>query len=298
MILPFDEDLTKVFKPHTPSHTHFYGLEIEIDHRELSEEYESPCEELEIILNDHSEKLIAELPVKAVAKFDGSVRTAGFEVVTAPFTLDRYIGKLAPFTTRASALGYTSWESGRCGLHIHVNKNSLTQFQISKILSMVYNPINFKFIKMLAQRHNERYANFSNPEYGKPRRAKLDRNYSRYTAINLENRHTLEFRLFRGSLNTDTIYKNLEFVDALLHFTKSCSHSYNECSDWICFYRFIKANYKKYPNLYKFIVNQVESIRKNFEEAGQTVLPDWVRQIGIEDKNIIDKSNKRSMLKA
>jgi hypothetical protein len=108
-------------------------------------------------------------------------------------------------------LGFSSWDGQRCGLHIHVNKNSLSQFQIAKIISFIYNPDNFQFVAFMAQRHSERYADFSSSEYRQPKRVKESSrgNYARYTAVNLENKNTLEFRLFRGSLNANSFYKRL-----------------------------------------------------------------------------------------
>jgi hypothetical protein len=39
----------------------------------------------------------------------------------------------------------------------------------------------------------------------------------RYMAVNLENSHTVEFRLFRGTLNANTLFATLELVDLLVN---------------------------------------------------------------------------------
>ena len=43
----------------------------------------------------------------------------------------------------------------------------------------------------------------------------------RYFAINLTNIHTIEFRLFRGTLRLDTFFSTLQFVNTLVNKVKS-----------------------------------------------------------------------------
>ena len=40
----------------------------------------------------------------------------------------------------------------------------------------------------------------------------------RYNAVNLNNRNTVEFRLFRGTLKVDTIKATLQMLDLLINF--------------------------------------------------------------------------------
>jgi len=48
---------------------------------------------------------------------------------------------------------------------------------------------------------------------------------TRYQAVNFENRNTVEFRLFRGTLNYTTFMATLEIVDALVHWANQLSIS-------------------------------------------------------------------------
>ena len=50
-------------------------------------------------------------------------------------------------------------------------------------------------------------------------------NGTRYQAVNFENRNTVEFRLFRGTLNFSTFMATLEIVDALVHWARQLSIS-------------------------------------------------------------------------
>ena len=51
-------------------------------------------------------------------------------------------------------------------------------------------------------------------------KAKKTANKGRYQAINLQNRHTVEFRFFRGTLRHDTIIASIQFVDTLINYAK------------------------------------------------------------------------------
>jgi len=263
-ILPYDEDLTEIFKPNTPAHTRYYGMELEICNIDLGQEYcdedGEATDELYEYMDSDAKILLDTCPVKAVAKSDGSVGLGGFEIVTAPYTLDKYIGKLGGLTKKCMELGYSSWKNEKCGLHIHVNRNSLSHFQIAKICGFVYYPNNYNFIRCISQRHSS-YAHFNDDRYMRAERIKRSDGWSRYTAINLDNEHTVEFRMFRGSLLDLTIYKNFEFVDAIIKFTDTCKASYNDCLTHVAFLYFLKSCYKEYPHLISFLINESEKSR-------------------------------------
>lgn len=260
MILSYDANISRALDCSTPSTSRFYGIELEVDNSYLSEEYKNEDDEkgddLCRILNDDADKMLDACPVNAVAKHDGSLLLAGFEIVTSPNPIDRYIDKMDGMLEVISSMGYSSWDSKRCGIHIHVNKNSLSPFQIAKILAFIYNPANFRFVKTIAQRHNDRYASFSNVDYGKPKRIKYPFDFDRYTAINLHNRNTVEFRMFRGTLLPKRLYKNLEFVDSLIEFTSTCNNSFGDCQGWETYVKYVTLQYKKYPYLYAFLAQK------------------------------------------
>ncbi len=58
-------------------------------------------------------------------KHDGSI-DEGFELVSYPMTLDYHIATMPwlDILTMAQRLGYLSYQTSTCGLHIHVNRNS------------------------------------------------------------------------------------------------------------------------------------------------------------------------------
>jgi hypothetical protein len=145
-----------------------------------------------------------------------------------------------------------------CGLHIHVSRDALTVMQIGKIREFLYNPENRKFIAKIAGRDNSSYARIEKtvsitdvaPE-----------NYSaehqeRYDAVNLRNQHTIEFRLFASTNTYNILMHRLDFVKALIDFTKPCAVSVKNLSDikkLDVFTEFLNQNKKEYPFLSQFL---------------------------------------------
>jgi hypothetical protein len=76
---------------------------------------------------------------------------------------------------------------------------------------------------------------------------KKEGNSARYVAINLQNYATIEIRIFRGTLNGQSFYKNIEFVYSLFMYTKE----HNEIS--LQGYKDYIENSCDYSNLKKFI---------------------------------------------
>jgi hypothetical protein len=58
-------------------------------------------------------------------------------------------------------------------------------------------------------------------EYDAICKAKQSGEHSRYKAVNLKNRHTVEFRFFRGTLRHGTILASIQFVDTLINYVSS-----------------------------------------------------------------------------
>ena len=130
----------------------------------------------------------------------------------------------------------------------------MSPLQLAKIIKFIYNKDNRPFIKKIAQREEKQYAEFSEGKdcaYVKGKRG-LDK----YTAVNLLPKHTIEFRLFRGTLNHRAFHKNLEFVHALIHFCLPSLYSIRETSIWWNFMDYVRIHAKTYPNLLSYCVDK------------------------------------------
>ncbi len=191
----------------------FMGVELEVDgggqsSRNAGELYE--------IANGESERIYI--------KHDGSLEN-GFEIVTHPMSLD-YHRRNMPWkrlVERASEMDYLSHKTETCGLHVHVSRNCFgddcvtQELKISKVLYIIERF--WAELLLFSRRTEEQLAQWAQ-RYGYEETPKhiLDKakiNGNRYRCINLENADTIEFRIFRGTLNYNTIIAALEMVDVI-----------------------------------------------------------------------------------
>jgi hypothetical protein len=108
---------------------------------------------------------------------------------------------------------------------------------------------------VLAGRKNSRWASFD-PSARKNIKAKLvGHDYTeRYLAVNLNNRHTLEVRMFRGSLKVERVKMGLEFVDAAVEYTRQLTTEDIVSKAGLSASEFIKwIDPEIYPNLSNYV---------------------------------------------
>lgn len=140
----------------------------------------------------------------------------GFEVVTRPMLYKNAVRFLKDFCKNHHPL-LRSWEVGTCGLHIHVSKACLSKFEIGKVLQFINNTQNRGFVKMVAKREDKRFAKFLKKRIVDYKNMSSE---CHYEAINTSKEYTIEFRIFRGSLNTQTVLSYLQFVKSVIDFVK------------------------------------------------------------------------------
>lgn len=186
----------------------FFGVELEIDE---AGEYDENAEILMHLANRTADR--------AYCKHDGSINT-GFEIVTHPMTLQYHREQMpwASMMEKAVQIGYRSHQTETCGLHVHVNRDSLgasgeeREAVIARILFFVENHWNelLRFSRRTQRQISQwaaRYGRKDNPkeqiEHVKAQRA------DRYRAVNLTNYDTIEFRMFRGTLRHSTLIATL-----------------------------------------------------------------------------------------
>ena len=126
---------------------------------------------------------------------------------------------------KALALGYRSHRANTCGLHIHVSRSAFgnTQQEQDQAIARVLYFFEKHWEELLkfsrrTQRQLERWA----ARYGYKEHpmdildfAKKGYHGGRYTCVNLQNPDTVEFRMFRGTLKTNTILATLQLVDQI-----------------------------------------------------------------------------------
>lgn len=154
-----------------------------------------------------------------------------------------YLDKLFP--SSGTHLPYLSHRAGTCGLHVHISRAAFgktEQEQDAPIARVLYFFEKhweelLKFSRR-TQRQLERWA----ARYGyreQPRdildHAKKGCHAGRYTCVNLTNRDTVEFRMFRGTLKVNTITATLQLLDRICDVAISLSDDEVRALSWTTF---------------------------------------------------------------
>jgi len=173
-------------------------------------------------------------------KDDGSLEH-GFEIVSHPMTLGFAMERFAwDGISGLIRKGCKSWDTSTCGLHIHLSRSAFKdEKHLFKFFKLILD--NSDDVKRFAGRDSSRWANFDKSyflnawnEYNDDgnyvtrtntslmKYAKNEgRNDQRYCAINLQNRHTVELRFFKPSLNPKTVQSAMQFCDAVFTYTET-----------------------------------------------------------------------------
>lgn len=211
------------------------GVELEVETRE----YDRGA-----ALRDCDDQFNAEA-YYAMFKRDGSLNSEkGFEIVTAARRLCDHI---AAFSKWNPYKGLRSWDSGNCGMHVHIDSRAFTPLALGKFLQFYNDPANARFIRSIAGRHpdtdSQARAYAARVECSQPNPANIKKTagQSRYRLVNLTNLtnaeqqrlavearrdskgaySTVELRIFRGTLKKERLLAQLEFAHASVQFCRA-----------------------------------------------------------------------------
>lgn len=186
----------------------------------------------------HSHKLY-EMNQPVYFKHDGSLN-CGFEIVSHPCTLAYHTSEVEwKKMFRASIkAGFRAHKTTTCGLHVHVNRTFFGSSGIHQDLNIA------KIILLVSKFWDSHIVNFSRRDYSALERyakkpdmryepgdnddsvvRKLQGKYTgnhddRYYAVNIQNNDTVEFRMFKGTLNHATFLASLQWVKVLCEYVK------------------------------------------------------------------------------
>lgn len=213
-------------------------------------------------------KILSEEKIRqwSYVKHDGSIQE-GVELVSHPMTWNFWRKNKADFkdvVDRVRQLGCASYDSGRCGFHVHLSRSAFSKWHLRKFVEFYYHKGTRKLITDVAQRHSERYASMREDLDLVNHREKssfltckshggVDSRENKYQAVNTCKPHTIEVRIFRGSLRWKTVLKNIEFVYASFEYSKKFPLS--SMPDPQKFLEFVDANKNRFPNLFMFLNN-------------------------------------------
>jgi hypothetical protein len=192
-------------------------------------------------------------------KEDGSV-DSGIEFVSHCFTWDwlKENGELfKQFFAQTQDVNFIG-DHDSAGMHIHISRGKLRYTRLLSLLRFVYgNPF---FIEKISRRQMgdesamAEYASLYQEASQKRLIVKSKHNdgycSERYTAVNVENKATVELRFFRGVDDWDMFMRNMEFADSLYQF--ALSGSYNRM--WPhTFGAFVRKRSNRYPRLHSLL---------------------------------------------
>lgn len=228
----------------------FMGVELEIDGGGKDG---SNAREMLAVANRDGEHIY----IKSDSSLDD-----GLELVSNPMTLEYHRNNMpwSDVANRALALGYLSHKSDTCGLHIHVNRDSFSDDMdkqeecISRVLFFVERfweeLLRFsRRTEYQLQRWAKRYGAKGDPKeiLDAAKQGYADR----YRCVNITNYHTIEFRIFRGSLKYNTIIATLQMVDAICEVAFSMSDKELTALSWCSFVEHL--SHEKYPELITYL---------------------------------------------
>lgn len=189
----------------------YLGVEIETEKKSSDTDIEDAISESGLSDND-----------LYYCKDDGSLSN-GFEIVSHPSSYQYWMSEPLKEFGKLARLGYRSYDTSSCGMHIHFSRSALTEAGIAKLLLFVKG--NRQFIKFISRRgESNNFAQYS-PIDDRSTGALIAKAKStdspRYTAVNLENDKTIEFRIFRGTLDVSAIRRNIAIVYAMVRFIQT-----------------------------------------------------------------------------
>ena len=256
----------------------FFGIEVEVEagrNYELASEFAYRLEPLDL----------------AYLKSDGSLNH-GFEIVTHPMSHDFFKNEAQELWDTLEQLRTNdpykvkAWDTNTCGLHIHISRTGFSSgSHMHRFLNLVYS--NQEFYEKLAGRSSDQWAKFTDiirqdykrdeegnrllDEWGsyslqttRSFKGKLGyRGSDRYSAVNTNNSATLEMRIFRGSVNSDTIKSQLDLAHASVEYTRTINANdvINGALTADSFMWYIFEHEELYPHLVSRIDRLIPSVR-------------------------------------
>ena len=208
-----------------------------------------------------------------IIKSDGSLPSNGFEVVTSPQGLATHIEKFKAWDIDPA---YRAWNTGKCGMHVHIDSRAFTQMTLGKFLMFINSNGNVDFIRKIAGRHpsvDDQARSYCAAEHQSilvnPKQAVKGKSGERYRMVNLCNLggreamrlglsmdnsyngkyNTVELRIFRASLKKERLLAQIEFTHASVMFCRVASwRDLNGTS----FVKWLKTVAGQYPALVKW----------------------------------------------
>lgn len=234
----------------------------------------------------------------------------GAELITMPATLNAWRdGHVIPWNDPAFTQFPSQDEYRSNGLHVHVSRSAFRRpvfhghrgYRHSS--SHMYRLLQFfewnqYAIEIIGERSSTSYASWDGKQRmfeNRKDNAKPDAYGNKYNPINIGPRETIEFRIFNGTMNKDKIMKAIEFVSAVVEYTRKpypkSPHSARDQRSYMNFVEWVLDNRADvYPHLNDFHMEHAAALiaaaaRSNDEAQAisESMKPRKVEQIMIDE---------------
>lgn len=240
------------YKPSPEFYGHanyYFGFELEV---EDANEYG---------VDDGAQKVIDHLGERVYCKHDGSLND-GFEIVSHPHSFDELENLNWDWLTSLRRLGFRSWDTTTCGLHVHISRTAFwkdgkrNEGHELRFQKLIYD--NSRMVEAIAGRSSS-YARFKDKGYLVPK-IKHGHQADRYEAVNSYNDATLEVRVFRGSLKKQRILSAIEFLHAATEYTRDMRiNPKDKQLSWFRFMAYVLDNQDMYGNFTQVAMKALEN---------------------------------------
>lgn len=182
--------------------------------------------ELEIDEGNSMSEAVEQITTRlnGICMHDGSLSDAGIEFISHPLSYNYMLSLEDEYRnvfTNLINMGYRSHDTDTCGLHFHVTRPENSDIIDRIILFM--ETYKEEIIRLSRRKSSEisSWCNFlSDKRYDTDEKTLKSLDYikknketgDRYMALNLTNSRTIEFRIFKGTLNYETFMADFEFV--------------------------------------------------------------------------------------
>lgn len=258
----------------------FIGVELECDRGEFDQsDYKDWIDDNFLVHFEH----------------DGSLSDDGVEMITQPCTL-RFHQEKMQWNELCKCLisqGFKSHDTRCCGLHVHMSRDKIP---VTSVVKMDIWLNRWRLWKDVARRDS-----IYNGEYDENKKADIGHALfntrctndltrslygsgfnERYQPLNTNNRDTIEIRIFRGTLNDETVLGTLEMCHALARFANSVPIAKVYDTSPEQFLSFIAGDVKRYPNVFPMLSRLLKD-----EE------PETMKRIVENANNKLSKENKK-----
>ena len=156
-------------------------------------------------------------------KDDGSV-SSGFEMVTHPMSFGYWASEF-PWNNFDALRESGAYEHRSCGIHVHASRAGFSS-PAHQHRWLAFFDRNKAQIEKVARRENSSYAQFNQLSARDKKTVAMRKDgdsynyHQRYSAVNVNNRHTYEVRIFATSIDKDVVFAAISFVSATVEYTR------------------------------------------------------------------------------